>query len=149
MSKNKQIDLEEAIRATRSQRHEVTDAFTGELRQVRAENHYEKNSGVPHSPPLDRPRRTLRERVEELLYRGAGLPAPVYDNTPDDDFDVGDEAIEPITRAELDYALAQIPPEAPQVANQAPGAAPPSDGPETPLPETPSPLQASPPAPKA
>lgn len=85
---------------------ETTDAVTGEVFLARTQNHYEENDGVPVAPQVELPRRTLRERVEDLLYRGGMLPPLQHDDSGDDDFDVKEyDDPEPLTPAEKTYAV--------------------------------------------
>lgn len=85
---------------------ETTDVVTGEVFLARTENHYEHNDGVPHAPPVDLPRRTLRERVEDLLYRGGMLPELLHDESDEGDMDVREyDDPEPLTASEKNYLL--------------------------------------------
>lgn len=87
---------------------ETTDAVTGEVFLARTENHYEFNDGVPAAPPVDLPRRTLRERVEDLLYRGGMLPPLQHDESDDGDMDVREyDDPEPLTPSEKQYLVTE------------------------------------------
>lgn len=82
--------------------YKITDAYTGEIVERRASNHYEFNSGVPFAPPIDMPRLSLRERVQRLQGAGVNLDRYVPDDSDDHDFTDPDDA-EPMTRAETAY----------------------------------------------
>lgn len=82
---------------------EIADVVTGELFQPYAMNHYEWNDGVPHAPPIDMPRLSLRERVARLQGQGVDLYSRgVDDDTEEGDFEDPDES-EPLTHAETMY----------------------------------------------
>lgn len=118
----------------------TVDVVTGVEFTSTTENHYEANDGVPHAPPVDLPRKTLRERVEDLMYRGGGFIPPLrHDGSNDADFDVDDpneiEDNGPMTEAELRYVYTEEEAEAQRArqeahraAQQAPKAVPPADG---------------------
>lgn len=94
---------------------ELTDAFTGELFQARARNHYEENDGVPFAPPVDFPRPTIRQRIENLTNRGVNTLAH-YVGTEGIDMDVPDEPDAPLTPSEMNYidlVAAQVAEDAP------------------------------------
>lgn len=80
-----------------------TDVVTGEEFQPFAKNHYEWNDGVPHAPPIDMPRLTLRERVARLQGQGVDLYSRgIDDESEEGDFEDPDER-EPLTPAETTY----------------------------------------------
>lgn len=81
---------------------ELSDAFTGELFTARSRNHYEVNDGVPVAPPVDFPRPTIRQRVENLLRRGVD-PLAAYVGTEGIDMDVPDDPDAPLTPSEQNY----------------------------------------------
>lgn len=78
------------------------DLVHGQEFKSRAENHYEKNNGVPVAPPVDMPRPTVRQRVENLLSRGVD-PLAHYVGTEDYDMEVPDDAEAPLTASEMNY----------------------------------------------
>lgn len=96
-----QLDLSE-----RKDLAEIPDAFTGELFVPRAPNHYEANDGIPFAPPVDRPRMSLRDRVERLLYGGGQVPDGIYEDHDPTNWD--DDGEEPLTPAEQAYAKAVV-----------------------------------------
>lgn len=109
--KNSQIDLEEAInqapprvKAEPGKRYETADAFTGEIFQARTPEHYERVDPVPVAPPVDLPRPTLRQRVENLLNREPNVMARfIGDDTTDQDYDIPDDPDAPLTPSEQNY----------------------------------------------
>lgn len=109
---------------------ETTDIVTGEIFLARTENHYEANDGIPVAPAVNLPRKSLRERVEDLLYRGGGvLPQLLHDQSDETDFDVPEaEDNGPMQPAEVRYILE----EAAKHPSQAPTAVPPSPSPVPP-----------------
>lgn len=100
MKKSRQLDLEDYL-AKKPQR-ELPDAFTGELFQPRARNHYEDNDGVPVAPPVEFARPTIRQRVENLLNRGID-PLAHYVGTEGIEMDVPDDPEAPVTPSEANY----------------------------------------------
>lgn len=118
---------------------DLVDVVTGQVVQTNTPEHYEPNDGVPVAPAVQLPRRTLRERVEDLLYRGGGrLPDLLHDDSPDDDFEVeGFEDNGPMQPAEVAYVLDEFrrtPPQAPTAPQPAPAANPPPEGQNAPAP---------------
>lgn len=100
----KQYDLEDYL-AKRPQR-ELTDPFTGEVFQPSARNHYEDNDGKPFAPPLDLPRPTLRQRVENLTRRDPDILSRYVDQYGGDEgyeMEVPDDAEAPLTTSEQNY----------------------------------------------
>lgn len=143
----------------RFQVSEYPDVVTGELFIQRAHNHYEANDGVPHSPEIDQPRLTTRQRVELLTQGGFDLHQvyrQAFAEDPDaDDMDVVDEHDEdpnpPLTDSERQYlAAAQLRERVGQLeaeaataaeapAENAPAAAPAPASPSSVAPEAPRP----------
>lgn len=78
------------------------DAFTGVEFKPRARNHYEVNIGPPKAPPVDLPRPTVRQRIENLINRGVD-PLAHYVGTDDYSFDVPDDPEAPMTPSEMNY----------------------------------------------
>lgn len=146
----KQLDLSERKDINPFPKHlerfEQTDTITGEIFMSRTPDHYEPNDGVPHSPELDLPRPSLRERVEALLSRGIDPRDFVQnDDSQDGDFGPDDDQDEPLTVYETRDLLRQ------QIdAAKASNPNPPAAGPGTPVPEpaAPSPVPAPAPEPK-
>ena len=111
MGKEKQIDLEEAIKQTPPKEkalpghsYEHQDPFTGEVFKSRTPNHYEQNDGVPVAPRVELPRVSLRQRIENLLNRGVDpLSRYVHDGTSDTDYEVPDDPDAPLTPSEMNY----------------------------------------------
>lgn len=110
--KNTQIDLEDAIqlavqnpKAEFGKRYETQDPFTGELFQARTPRHYDPVDPKPFAPPVDLPRPTLRQRVENLINReGHNLMARyVHDGSSDNDYDIPDDPDAPLTPSEANY----------------------------------------------
>lgn len=96
-------DLEDLARESARQ-DELTDPFTGVVFTPKAANHYEFNDGVPFAPPLDLPRPTLRQRIENLTRQGYDpLARYVHDGSEDTDFDVPDDPEAPLTASEANY----------------------------------------------
>jgi len=119
---------------------EQADIVTGEIFQPKARNHYEENDGVPFAPPVDMPRPTVRQRIENLLNRGVD-PLAHYVGTDDYDLEVPDDPEHPLTPSEANYIDAI----AASLAEQAPL---PDEGLPRPAPE-PQPSPAPAPAPVA
>lgn len=119
-SKPKQIDLEEAIAKTpKAPQKELHDAFTGELFQPKARNHYEEPDPVPFAPALQIERPSVRQRIENLISRGVD---PLQDYVRREaladelQFDIPDDPEAPLTHAEqahLDMVASQIAEQAP------------------------------------
>lgn len=115
---------------------ETVDPTTGELFMARTENHYEANDGVPVAPAVQLPRKTLRERVEELYRGGRQMAALQHDGSPDDDLDAGEfDDPEPMTPSEKQYLLTEglkelrnRPPKAPTELPPTPAPVPPTEG---------------------
>lgn len=137
------------------------DLTTGEAFKSRTANHYESNDGVPVAPPVDFPRPSIRQRVENLLNRGVD-PLAAYVGTDSYDMDVPDDPDAPLTHAEqvyLDTIAADISEAAPLPDDNLPRQAqtpvpannlnPPSDGPRTPENGTVAPSTAPAPTPPA
>lgn len=80
----------------------IFDAFTGAEFQPRAENHYEKNDGVPVAPKVEMLRPTVRQRVENLLNRGVD-PLAHYVGAEGIDMDVPDDPEAELTPSERIY----------------------------------------------
>lgn len=80
----------------------ISDAFTGVEFQPRAENHYEKNDGVPVAPPVAINRPTIRQRIENLLNRGVD-PLAHYVGSEGIDMDVPDDPDAPLTPSEQNF----------------------------------------------
>lgn len=78
------------------------DVTDGTLFESRAENHYETNDGVPFAPPVDMPRPTIRQRVENLLNRGVN-PLAHYVGDDGYEMDVPDDPQAPLTPSEENY----------------------------------------------
>lgn len=106
---------------------ELVDAFTGETFQPKARNHYEENDGIPFAPPVDYPRPTVRQRIENLLNRGVD-PLSKYVGSDDYDMEVPDDPEADLTPSEMNYMDAI----AASLAEQAPL---PDDGLPRPSPE--------------
>lgn len=134
---------------------EHTDPVTGEVFKSRAENHYEKNDGVPFAPPVTMKRPSLRQRIENLINRGQD-PLAHYVGTEGIDMEVPEDGDAPLTPSEQNYLDAV----AASIAEQAPlpdeglprpetrPASPPPPPAQTPAPApVSSPAQAAPPAP--
>lgn len=100
MKKPKQMDIEDYI--AKKPQGEMPDAFTGELFTPRARNHYEENSGIPHAPPVEFQRPTIRQRVENLLNRGVD-PLAHYVGTEGIDMEVPEDGDAPLTASEANY----------------------------------------------
>lgn len=84
----------------------LTDAFTGVDFTPRSRNHYETNSGIPVAPPVDLPRPTLRQRIENLINRGHDPLADFMRQSQEQDtydFDVPDDPDAPLTPSEANY----------------------------------------------
>jgi len=135
---------------------ELADIVTGELFQPKARNHYEENDGVPFAPPVDMPRPTVRQRIENLLNRGVD-PLAHYVGSDDYDLEIPDDPEAPLTPSEANYidALASsLAEQAPLPDEGLPRPAPleqsaptPAPGPVAAVPPGPAPAQA--PAPSA
>lgn len=133
---------------------ETLDPITGELFLARTENHFEHNDGVPVAPAVDLPRKTLRERVEDLLYRSGGmLPQLLHDDSAETDFDVPEaEDNGPMQPAEVRYILeeaAKATPAAAQAPQQSPAPNPPAEGQNAPAASASRPVAPSTPPPPA
>lgn len=121
---------------------ETVDPITGEVFMARTENHYEKNDGVPVAPAVQLPRKTLRERVEELYRGGRMMAALQHDGSPDDDMDIQEfDDPEPMTPSEKQYLLTEglrelrnRPPKAPTAVPPSPSPVPPAEGQDAPAP---------------
>lgn len=96
----KQLDLVDYI--NKKKQRELPDAFTGEIFQPNARNHYEDNDGVPVAPHVDLPRPTIRQRIENLLNRGVD-PLAAYIGTDGIDMEVPDDGDAPLTRSEMNF----------------------------------------------
>lgn len=81
---------------------EAVDPFTGVVFKTHANNHYEENDGIPHAPAVDLPRPTVRQRVENLMYRGVD-PLSLYVGSEGIDMDIPDDAEAPLTESERNY----------------------------------------------
>lgn len=81
---------------------DLVDAFTGEVFQPTASNHYEANDGIPVAPHVDIARPTVRQRVENLLRRGED-PLRHYVGTDGVDMEVPDDPGEALTGSEQNY----------------------------------------------
>lgn len=108
--------------------------LTGDMFETRTPNHYERNDGVPFAPPVDGPRPTIRQRVENLLNRGVD-PLAHYVGSDDYEMDIPDDPEAELTQSEINYMDAV----AASLAESAPL---PDDG-------LPRPSQTSPQAPQA
>lgn len=92
---------DQAMKNKAAQR-ELHDITTGEVFQPRSRNHYEENDGVPVAPPVEMRRPTIRERVENLIRRGADPLGP-YVGTEGIDMDVPEDGDAPLTPSEQNY----------------------------------------------
>lgn len=90
----KKIDLGSA--------EELVDPFLGVTFRPRAENHYERNSGIPVAPHVDIARPTVRQRVENLISRGID-PLSAYVGSEGIEMDVPDDPDLPLTPSEQNY----------------------------------------------
>lgn len=133
---------------------ETADTITGEIFMARTENHFEHNDGVPVAPAVDLPRKTLRERVEDLLYRSGGvMPQLLHDESDETDFDVPEaEDNGPMQPAEVRYILeeaAKAHSEAPGAVQPPPAPNPPAAGPNAPATSAAPPVAPQTPVPPA
>lgn len=78
------------------------DVTDGTEFQSRTPNHYETNDGIPVAPPVDYPRPTIRQRVENLINRGVD-PLSLYVGSDDYDMEVPDDPEAPLTPSEQIY----------------------------------------------
>lgn len=100
--KARQMDIEEAIAAKKLYEHQ--DVFTGEIFYSAAQDHYEKVDPKPFAPPVDLPRPSLRQRIENLISRGADpLAQYVHDGSEDTDYEIPDDPDAPLTPSEANY----------------------------------------------
>lgn len=111
----------------------TVDVVTGVEFVSTTENHYERNDGVPVAPHVSLPKKSLRERVEDLMYRGGGvLPALRHDGSDESDFEIEDgEENDPMTSAELRYVYTEeerVASEAQAAAQRAAASNPPPEG---------------------
>lgn len=81
---------------------EIPAAFTGEYFTARARNHYEENDGIPHAPPVDYPRPSVRQRVENLLNRNIDVLVN-YVGHEGADMDIPDDPDADLTPSEQNY----------------------------------------------
>lgn len=108
-SKPKQIDLEALIaKAPKAPQAELADAFTGEIFQPRARNHYEENDGIPVAPPVELNRPTIRQRIENLINRDPAVLHRYLQGGPSDgsegiDMEVPDDPEAPLTPSEQNF----------------------------------------------
>lgn len=135
------------VKRTLVELHDQVDTLTGELFQSRAANHFEANDGVPFAPPVDMPRPTIRQRVENLLNRGVN-PLAHYVGTDDYDMEVPDDPDLPLTASEMNYidaVASQLAEESgPADENSPPAAKPAPQAPQPDPGQVSSPGQASP-----